>query len=269
MRLLFLGDVVGRSGREVILNSLPLLKEKLSYDCVVVNCENAAHGFGVSAAICKDFFNKGVAVLTSGNHIFDQKETLSFISQEKRLLRPLNYPKSTPGQGYYFIDLNNGKKALIINVMGRLFMETLDDPFAAVDELLKLYPLGGLIGAIFIDFHAETSAEKMAFAHYFDGRVSAVVGTHTHIPTADAQILPKGTAYQTDAGMCGDYNSVIGMESSAPVHRFTKKTPSERLQPALGEATLCGVVIEIDTNTGKSASISPIRLGGRLQQTAF
>jgi metallophosphoesterase (TIGR00282 family) len=267
MRLLFLGDVVGRSGRDVVLSKLSLLKEKIKPDFTVVNCENAAHGFGVSNSICKDLFAKGVDVLTTGNHVFDQKETLSYISQEKRLIRPLNYPHGTPGNGYYFIDAQNGKKFLVVNLMGRLFMETLDDPFAAIDSLLKQYPLGGLVCGIFVDFHAETSSEKMALAHYLDGRVTAVVGTHTHIPTADAQILPKGTAYQTDAGMCGDYNSVIGMDPSVPIHRFTKKTPTDRLQPANGEGDLCGVVIDFDCQTGKSVSIDPIRLGARLKQT--
>lgn len=265
MRILFCGDIVGRSGREVVKDHIPQICRDLDIDFVVVNAENAAHGFGVTKGICQDLYNIGVDVITTGNHIWDQKEIISHIDQDKRLLRPVNYPSATPGRGYTIVPNRKGKDVLVINAQARLFMDMTDDPFAAVDALLRKHPLGsGSIGAIIVDFHGEASSEKMAMGHFCDGRVSFVVGTHTHIPTADARILPRGTAYQTDAGMCGDYNSVVGMDKTVPILRFTRKMPTERLQPAQGPGTLCGVFVETDDATGLAVSIHPIRLGACL-----
>jgi metallophosphoesterase (TIGR00282 family) len=264
MKILYCGDVVGRSGRDAIHQYLPSLRQQLSIDLTIVNGENAAHGFGINKSICQDFYKLGVDVITTGNHIWDQKEIISYIGNDKRLIRPINYPATSPGSGFTLVSVKNGRQVLVINAMGRLFMDPLDDPFAAVDSVLKKYPLGGQIAAIVVDFHGEASSEKMAMGHFCDGRTSLVIGSHAHIPTADAQILPKGTAYQTDAGMCGDYNSVIGMDKDVPVARFTRKMPTDRLTPAQGPGTLCGVFIETDDATGLAKMIYPVRLGPRL-----
>lgn len=265
MRILFCGDIVGRSGREAVATYIPQLFQDLKLDFVIMNAENAAHGFGVTKTICQELYNLGVDVITTGNHIWDQKEIVSHIGQDKRLLRPLNFPPTNPGQGYALVPSRNGKDVLVINAQARLFMDASDDPFLAVDALLKKYPLGrGSLGAIVLDFHGEATSEKMAMGHFCDGRVSLVVGTHTHVPTADAQILPQGTAYQTDAGMCGDYDSVVGMDKTVPLLRFTRKMPTERMAPAQGPGTLCGVFVETDDATGLATSIHPVRLGGRL-----
>lgn len=266
MKILFCGDIVGRSGLEVVEACVPQLCQELSIDFVIANGENAAHGFGITPKICQDLYKIGVDVITTGNHVWDQKEIIPYIDQDKRLLRPLNFPAGTPGQGYTIMPNRKGKDVLVINAQAQLFMEALDDPFAAVDVLLKKYPLGkGSIQAIFLDFHGEATSEKIAMAHFCDGRISAVVGTHTHVPTADAQIFPQGTAYQTDAGMCGDYyNSVCGMEKTALILKFTRKLPTEPMQAAQGPGTLCGVLVETNDDTGLAQSISPIRLGGCL-----
>lgn len=264
MKILFCGDIVGRSGRDILISQLPLLKSELSLDFIIVNGENAAHGFGITKTICLDLFKAGVDVITTGNHIWDQKETLNYIGHEPRLLRPLNYPATAPGKGYYLATDKRGRKVLVMNAMARLFMDPLDDPFVAVETVMKSYSLGATVQAIVMDFHGEASSEKMAMGHFLDGRASLVVGTHSHVPTADAQILPKGTAYQTDAGMCGDYNSIIGMVKDVPLHRFTRKTPTDRMSPALGAGTLCGVFVETDDATGLATSVQPVRLGARL-----
>jgi 2',3'-cyclic-nucleotide 2'-phosphodiesterase len=264
MNILFCGDVVGRSGRDVLFQNLPKLKAQLNLDFTIVNGENAAHGFGINKSICQDFFEAGIDVITTGNHVWDQRDVLSYIGTEPRLLRPANYPEGTPGRGYKVYTDFKGRKVLVINVMGRLFMESLDDPFSVVDTILKAHSLGGTVQAIIVDFHGEATSEKMAMGQFCDGRASLVVGTHSHIPTADAQIFPKGTAYQTDAGMCGDYNSVIGMDKAVPLHKFTRKTPTERMTPALGEGTLCGVFVETDDTTGRARRLSPVRVGARL-----
>ncbi len=264
MNLLFLGDLVGRAGRDVVVERLPQLRRDLGIEFVVANVENAAGGFGITQKILADLFSAGVDCATTGNHVWDQKETVSFIGSEPRLLRPLNFPQGTPGKGAGIFQTQRGKKVLVANLMGRLFMDPLDDPFAAVETLLKTYRLGGNADAILFDFHAEATSEKMAFGHFVDGRASFVVGTHTHVPTADHMILEKGTAYQSDAGMCGDYDSVIGMEKSLPVQRFTRKLPTERLSPATGAGTMCGVFVETDDQTGLARRISPVRLGGKL-----
>ena len=267
MRLLFLGDVVGRAGRDAVLRHLPELRERLAPDLVVVNGENAAAGFGITAKIAEEFLAAGIDCLTTGNHIWDQKELVTVIDRLPRLLRPLNYPEGTPGQGAALITLADGRRALVVCLIARLFMDMVDDPFAAIERLLKEHRLGaGATDAIFVDFHGEATSEKMAMGHFLDGRVSAVVGTHSHIPTADTWILPGGTAYQTDAGMCGDYNSVIGMRKELSVARFVKRMPTERLAPADGEATVCGTFIETDDQTGLARRVEQIRLGGRLSR---
>lgn len=265
MRVLFLGDIVGRSGREAVLARVPALRREQGLDLVVVNAENAASGFGLTPQICTDLYAAGVDVITTGNHVWDQRGIIPHIAQDHRLLRPINFPAGTPGRGANLYALPDGRTALVVNVMGRLFMDALDDPFAAIDSVLAQKRLGRDATFILVDVHAETTSEKMALGHHCDGRVSMVVGTHTHVPTADAQVLPGGTAYMTDAGMCGDYDSVIGMKKEPATLRFVSKMPGERLLPALGEATLCGAIVETDDRTGLARWIEPVRLGGRLQ----
>ena len=265
MRLLFLGDVLGRSGRDAVIREMPRLKTELAVDFVVVNGENAAGGFGITDKIAKSFYEVGVDAITTGNHVWDQRELMGSIDADPRLLRPANFPVGTPGKGTRTFQLADGRRIAVVNVMCRLFMDPLDDPFACLDKELAGRQLGGNVAAVLVDVHGEATSEKMALGHYLDGRASLVVGTHSHIPTADAQILPKGTAYLTDAGMCGDYDSVIGMQKEAAIHRFVRKTPGERLTPAEGEATVCGVFVETDDATGLAKRIAPIRVGGRLQ----
>lgn len=265
LRLLFIGDVVGRAGRAAVARRLPALRENWALDFVVVNGENAAGGFGITEAICEEMLAAGADCITLGNHAFDQRETLVFIERQPRLLRPVNYPPGTPGRGANVFAAARGQQVLVVNPMGRVFMDALDDPFAAIERELGACPLGVGCDATLIDMHAETSSEKMAMGHFVDGRASMVIGTHTHVPTADAQILPGGTAYQTDAGMTGDYDSVIGMEKEEPLRRFLRKTPGARYEPANGEATLCGAAAEIGAD-GLACMIAPVRLGGRLRQ---
>ncbi|MFA5121138.1 YmdB family metallophosphoesterase [Zavarzinia sp.] len=265
MRLVFFGDVVGRAGRDGLARHLPEVRTRLKPDLIVVNGENAAGGFGITAQIAKEFYALGVDVITLGNHSFDQKETLAYIGNDPRLLRPRNYPPTTPGRGATTVETAAGRKVLVISVMGRIFMDPLDDPFASVEAELAKARLGGSVSAIVVDVHAEASSEKMAMAHVLDGRVSMVVGSHSHVPTADAQVLPGGTAYQTDAGMCGDYDSVIGMQKAEPIARFTRKIPGGRFEPATGEATVCGILVDTDDATGLAKRIEPIRVGGRLK----
>ncbi len=264
MRLLFFGDIIGRAGRNALADYLPDLIRKLSADFVIVNGENAAGGFGITLDIARDFFDLGVDVITTGNHVWDQRELLDQIDNEPRLLRPANYPSQTPGKGSGLFVARDGSKVFVVNVLGRLFMDSLDDPFQTVDRELERVPMGLGADVSIVDMHAEATSEKMAMGHFCDGRASLVIGTHSHIPTADAQILPGGTAYQTDAGACADYDSVIGMEKSAPVQRFTTRLPTGRLQPAQGDATLCGAFVETD-GAGLAIRIEPIRIGGRLK----
>ena len=266
MRILFIGDVVGRPGRDVVAAELPRLREALGLDFVVANGENAAHGFGLTLPLAREFFGYGVDVITTGNHWADQKEILSVIDDEDRILRPRNYPPGTPGRGSNLYQTTKGERVLVVNVMGRVFMDALDDPFASVAAALAMCPLGEAADAIIIDMHAEATSEKMGMGQFCDGRVSMVVGTHSHVPTADAQILPGGTAYQTDAGACADYDSVIGMEKSQPVQRFVTKMSSGRFSPATGPATLCAVFVETGSG-GLARRIEPVRFGGRLKQT--
>lgn len=265
MRLLFLGDIVGRSGREAVIARLPGLREKLKLDFVIVNGENAAGGFGITGQICEELYDAGVDVITTGNHVWDQRETLSYIERDDRLLRPINYPAGTPGKGAGLFQSKSGKQVLVINVMGRVFMEQLDDPFAAVEHELNACPLSKSADAIVVDVHAEASSEKISMGHFCDGRVSLVVGTHTHVPTADAQIFAGGTAYLSDAGMCGDYDSVLGMEKAEPINRFVTKISGGRFTPALGPGTLCGVFVELEAS-GLAKHVSPLRLGPVLSE---
>lgn len=265
MKILFCGDIVGASGRQIVLSKLPFLKTQLNLDVIIVNAENAAHGFGLTQGICHDLFKAGVDVITTGNHAFDHREIMPYMDHEKRLIRPLNYPKQTPGRGFTIISTLKGQKVLVVNLMGRVFMDPLDDPFALVDDLLKTYPLKTSVHAIVVDMHAEASSEKMAMGHFLDGRVSFVVGTHTHVPTADYQIFPHGSGYITDVGMCGDYDSVVGMDKTVPLYKFTRKLPPQkRMEPANGPGTLCGVYVETCDTTGLTLSIKPIRIGPRL-----
>jgi len=266
VKLLFLGDLVGRTGRDAAIRCLPALRAHFAPDIVVVNGENAAGGFGITAKICAELFEAGVDVITGGNHSWDQKEILGQIDREPRLLRPINYPDGTPGRGAGVFQTRSGAKILVTNVMGRVYMDPLDDPFAAMDKLMGQYRLGASVDAVLVDVHAETTSEKMAMAHFLDGRASLVVGTHTHVPTADAQILPAGTAFQADAGMCGDYDSVIGMDKAEPVRRFRRKTPGERFGPAAGPGTVCGVLAETGKD-GRAIRIEPVRVGPRLINT--
>ncbi len=266
LRLLFLGDIVGRSGREAVLSRLPALRQAWQLDFVVVNAENAAGGFGITQAICEELLAAGADCVTLGNHAFDQREALTYIVQQPRLLRPINYPGGAPGLGAGIFEAACGARVYVANVQGRVFMDQLDDPFAAIARELNRIGVGREADAVVIDMHAETTAEKMALAHFVDGRASLVVGTHTHVPTADAQILAKGTGYLSDAGMCGDYDSVIGMRKEEPIRRFLEKTPGPRYEPATGEGTICGVGVEIERETGLAIRISPLRLGGRLAQ---
>ena len=265
MNILFLGDIIGKPGRDALYAELPRLRQSLKLDLVIANGENAAGGFGITRTIAEEFFGIGIDVISTGNHWADQKEILTYIDTEDRVLRPANYPRGTPGRGANLYQTPNGS-VLVVNAMGRVFMDALDDPFAAVDRELNACPLGEGADAIVVDFHAEATSEKMAMGHFCDGRASLVIGTHTHIPTADAQVLPGGTAYLTDAGGCCDFDSVIGMEKYEPVQRFTRKMNGGRFAPASGPATLCGVFVETGAN-GLATRVEPVRVGGRLKQT--
>lgn len=269
MKILFFGDVMGRSGRDGLAQYLPDLKVRLKPDVIIANAENSASGSGITMKIAEELFALGIHCLTSGNHVFGQRELMTSIDREPRILRPLNYPDLTPGKGIYLHSLDNGRKLLIVNLMARVFMEpVLDDPFAAAEKLIAAHRLSGNL-QIFVDFHGEATSEKMAMAHMLDGRVSAVVGSHTHVPTADEQILPKGTGYMTDAGMCGDYDSIVGMKKNVAIWRFTRKTPApEKKSPADGPATVCGVLVTTDDATGVTVDINPVRIGGKLRPTA-
>lgn len=265
MNILFLGDIVGRPGRDIVESELPELRAKLELDFVVANGENAAGGFGLTRAIADELFAAGVDCLTTGNHWADQREMLTAINDEDRILRPANYPKGTPGRGAGLFETRAGARVLVANYAGRVFMDALDDPFAGVEAELAACPLGMGADAVVIDFHAEATSEKMAFGHFCDGRASLVVGTHTHIPTADAQILPGGTGYMTDVGACADYDSVIGMEKYEPVQRFVHKLHGGRFTPATGPATLCGVFVQVGAD-GLAKRIEAVRVGGRLKE---
>jgi len=258
---------MGRSGRSAIAEQLPRLRKAWALDFVVVNGENATAGMGLSGAHAQGILNAGADCVTLGDHAFDQKDMLKAIDHEPRILRPLNYAKTSPGKGYRLFDAQNGKRVLVVQALGQVFMKKpFSDPYSAVDQVLKAHPVGKLASAIIVDFHAEATSEMMAMGHWCDGRASLVVGTHTHVPTADTQILPRGTGFQSDAGMCGDYDSVIGMEKTEPIRRFVTGMVKDRFTPANGPATLCGTFVETDDSTGLAIRAVPVRQGGRLAE---
>ena len=265
MNILICGDIVGRSGRESVERFLPQIIKQDKIDFVIINGENSASGFGITSKICKKLYDLGVDVITSGNHIWDQKEILPYIDSDTRLLRPCNFPDNTPGRGYGVYKSKGGEIVAVINVMCRLFMDNLEDPFKTVESIIDILKVKYGLTSIIIDVHGESTSEKMSLGHYFDGKVCAIVGTHTHVPTADLQILEKGTFYQTDLGMCGDYNSVIGMNKDACIQRFTKKFLKTKLEPAGGEGTLCGTVLKINDKS-KVIKFRQIIKGGRLER---
>ncbi|MEM9247236.1 MAG: TIGR00282 family metallophosphoesterase [Pseudomonadota bacterium] len=267
MRLLFLGDVVGRAGRSAVVERLAALRAAWQIDFAIVNAENATSGAGLSEAHAKQLLAAGADCLTLGDHAFDRSEMLQYIEKETRILRPLNYAKSAPGRGARVFELSGGRRILVAQVLGQVFMKRpFDDPFSALDAMLKAHPRGGQVQAALIDVHCEATSEKMAMAHFCAGRVSAVVGTHTHVPTADAQIFDGGTGYLTDAGMCGAYDSVIGMDKAEPMRRFVTGMQKGRFEPAAGEATLSGLYVETDDATGRATRVEMVRQGGRLAQ---
>src|SRR6201988_621957 len=253
MRILFIGDVVGRSGRAIVLERLPGLIAEWKLDLVVINGENAAGGFGITEVIYNEFLDAGADAITLGNHAWDQREALVFIERAERLIRPINYPAGAPGRGSALIEAKNGARALVVNAMGRVFMDALDDPFAAVDRELLACPLGRGADAIVVDIHGEATSEKQAMGFFCDGRASLVVGTHTHVPTADLRLMPGGTAFVSDVGMTGDYDSIIGMAKDEPLGRFVRRIPSGKFEPAMGPATLCAIAVETDDSTGLAA----------------
>ena len=263
MQLLFLGDVVGKAGRDVVLAHLPRLVRDRGLDAVIINGENSAGGFGITEAIFRDLIDAGADVVTLGNHAFDQREALVFIDRAPQLVRPITFPAGTPGRGATLVQTRGGKSLLVINAMGRVFMDPMEDPFLCIDRAIADAPLGQVADAIVVDFHAEATSEKQALGHYLDGRVSLVIGTHTHVPTSDHRVLKGGTAFMSDAGMCGDYDSIIGMGKEEPIRRFLEKTPGARFEPAPGEASLSGLVVEIAAN-GLASRCAPLRLGGQL-----
>ncbi|MEM8789778.1 MAG: TIGR00282 family metallophosphoesterase [Pseudomonadota bacterium] len=269
MRILFLGDVVGRSGRAALVEGIAALRADLKADFVIVNAENASAGMGLSASHAAALLGAGIDCLTLGDHAFDQRDMLAFIQNEPRVLRPVNYAKTAPGRGHRVFTAAGGQKVLVMPVLGQVYMRrAFDDPFSAADQVLKTAPLGGAVQAAVVEIHAEATSEKMAMGHWCDGRASLVVGTHTHVPTADTQILGGGTAYMSDAGMCGDYDSVIGMEKAEPLTRFITGMSKGRFTPAMGAATLSGVLVETDRRTGLAKTVTPVRRGGRLSASA-
>jgi 2',3'-cyclic-nucleotide 2'-phosphodiesterase len=267
MKLLFLGDVMGRAGRAAVTERLSGLRTEWGLDFVVVNGENASQGIGLTPDHARALLAAGADVITLGDHAFDQKDMMSYIETESRIIRPLNFSKVAPGRGARVYEATQGRKVLVTQVLGQVFMKRpFDDPFSAVEAVLKTHTLGGVVQAAIVDVHAEATSEKMGMGHWCDGQASLVVGTHTHVPTADTMILPKGTAYQSDAGMCGDYDSVIGMEKLEPLRRFVTGMAKGRFEPAEGPATLSGVYVETDDKTGRATRVQMIRIGGRLQE---
>jgi metallophosphoesterase (TIGR00282 family) len=268
MKILFCGDVMGSAGLRVVLDNLPRLRRDLDLDFVIVNGENAAGGFGITSSTAQEIFDAGADCITLGNHSWDQSEALIYIEREQRLLRPYNYPKTLqiPGRGSQLFTTPSGKRIFVVQIHGSAFMESLDDPIQGVAMALEEAPLRQVADAVIVEMHAEATAEKYIMGHYCDGRATLVVGAHTHVPTSDGHILAGGAAYQTDAGMCGDYDSVIGMKKGPIVQRASTRLPTERKSPAEGPATMCGVFVVSDDNTGLAVSIEPIRIGGRLAQ---
>ncbi|MCE8545426.1 YmdB family metallophosphoesterase [Ruegeria pomeroyi] len=269
MKILFLGDVMGRAGRKAVCEHLPRLRAEWKLDFVVVNGENASNGMGLSGEHAKALLDAGADCLTLGDHAFDQKDMLQYIETEPRIIRPINYAKGAPGRGHRLFTAPGGRKVLVAQVLGQVFMKRpYDDPFSAIEPVLKSHPRGGMADAVIVDMHCEATSEKMAMGHYCDGRASLVVGTHTHVPTADAMVMPGGTAYLSDAGMCGDYHSVIGMDKAEPMRRFITGMARSRFTPALGEATVSGVYVETAPQGGAATRIAMVRVGGQLQQSS-
>jgi len=266
MRILFLGDVVGRAGRDAVSDRLPALIEQYAFDFVVVNGENASHGRGLTEGHFNDLKAAGADVVTLGDHAFDQRDTLGYIARENTLIRPINMVEGTPGRGAMLVEGRNGHSVLVLQGLGRVFMKPIDDPFRALEAAIAECPLGEVADAIIVDFHAEATSEMQAMGHFLDGRASLVVGTHTHIPTSDHRILKGGTGLMSDAGMCGDYDSIIGVDTEEPLNRFLTGVPKDRFTPAEGQATLSGVVIETDPGTGLCTKIAPLRIGGSLME---
>jgi metallophosphoesterase (TIGR00282 family) len=266
MRILFIGDVVGRSGRNILHDRMPKLIAEWKLDLVIVNGENAAGGFGITESIYNDFIDAGADAITLGNHAWDQREALVFIERAPRLIRPINYPPGTPGRGSAMIDAKNGARVLVINAMGRIFMEPLDDPFTAVERELTACPLKEGADAIVVDMHCEATSEKQSMGYLCDGRASLVIGTHTHAPTADHRILPGGTAFMSDVGMTGDYQSVIGMDKDEPLHRFLRRISTSKFETANGPGTLSALAVETDDASGLAIRVGPVRLGGILEE---
>lgn len=258
MRIVYLGDVVARCGREKVVKTIPQIRQDWHYDALIVNVDNAAHGFGCTPKIAKQLLDSGASALVTGDHVWNQKDLLEFLNDNNRIVRPLNYAANLAGVGSRVISLDNGQKLLLAEVVGRVFMEQVDSPLLKLEELLQQYRLHHDVDAIFVDIHAEATAEKQALARCFDGRVSAIIGSHTHVPTADAQILPNGTAYQTDVGMCGSYNGVIGFDAVAPIERLKNTASPYRLEPKDDSAELHGVLIETDNQTGLAVAITSI-----------
>ena len=266
MRILFIGDIVGRSGRTIVNERLPGLVRDWKLDLVVINGENSAGGFGITETIYNELIDAGADAITLGNHSWDQREALVFIERAPRLIRPVNYPKGTPGRGAALVDCKNGQRALIVNAMGRVYMDAMDDPFAGVEREIAACPLGTGADAIVVDMHCEATSEKQAMGYFCDGRASLVVGTHTHVPTSDHRVMPGGTAFMSDAGMTGDFDSVIGMVKDEPLSRFLRKLPGSKFEAASGPATLCGIAVETDGKTGLAVKVAAVRLGGLLEE---
>ncbi len=267
MRILFLGDIVGRAGRDAVVERVPTLRRTLKLDFVIANGENAAGGYGITEKITADLYGCGVDCVTLGNHAWDQRPALSFIERDPRLIRPANFPAGTPGRGVQVFALADGRRILVVNLMGRIHMDPLDCPFQTIDRELSRHGLARTAQAILVDFHAEATSEKMAMGHHLDGRVSAVLGSHTHVPTADHHLLAGGTAYMTDAGMCADYDSVIGMRKDWATQKFLKRLPTEKkLEPADGAGTIAGALVVTDDRSGLATAIAPLRQGGRLAE---
>ena len=267
MNILFLGDIVGNSGCEAVKKYLPKKIEEKKIDFVIVNGENAAkEGVGITEEVTNNLFASGVNVITSGNHVWDQKETFKHIERENKLLRPKNMIEPSPGKGFGIYNLKNGLKVGVLNLMGNIFMKKCDDAFEAAQRFILNHKLKKDYDLLIVDFHGEITSEKMAMGHFFDGQATFVVGTHTHVPTSDTMILKDGTAYQTDAGMCGDYNSVIGMNKDNSLNKFLKRS-SQKHYPATGEASLCGSIVECDIETGLAKSINQFIYGGNLKNS--
>lgn len=260
MKIVYLGDIVAKAGREAVKNAIGQLKETYHYDVLIANVDNAAHGFGCTPKVCNQLLEAGVNALVTGDHVWNQKDIYPYLDECKRIVRPLNHSSNLAGVGAQIIPLDSGKKILVAEVVGRVFMEAVDCPLQVLEKLLEQYQLAKNIDAIFVDIHAEATAEKQSFAYYFDGKVSAIIGSHTHVPTSDEKILPNGTAYQTDAGMCGDYNSVIGFDTKAPIERLKDKFSSHRLEPATAKGTVCGTFIETDDKTGLAIKIEAFKI---------